>query len=117
MDVLCGINKKKKDLERHLFATQFHCLLFVQYSHTFFTTKQNDLSKKKEEQQKLYDMNVRAIYGCRQAGRHCRLMKKRKIWQDICNSVALHVYKATHILFRNRLTYQRKTMDDKKFTM
>ena len=78
MDVLCGINKKKKGLERHLFATQFHCLLFVQYNHTFFTTKQNDLSKKKEEQQKLYDVNVRTIYGCRQAGRHWRLMKKKE---------------------------------------
>ena len=92
----CGINEKKKGLARHLFATQLHCLLFIQYSHTFVTMKQIDLSKKNEEQQKLYDVNVRAIYGCRQAGRHWRLMKKRQIWQAICNSVVLLVYKVTH---------------------
>ena len=54
---LCGINEKKEGLSRHLFATQLHCLLFMySNSHTFFTSKQIDLLKKNEEQQKLYDV-------------------------------------------------------------
>ena len=36
------------------------------YSHIFFTSKQIDLSKKNKGRQKLYDVNFRAIYGCRQ---------------------------------------------------
>ena len=43
---------------------------YIQYNHTFFTSKQISLLKKKKERQKLYDANIRAIYGCRQAGRH-----------------------------------------------
>ena len=53
-------------------------------------------------------MNVRAIYGCRKVGRHQALMIKRKVWQDICNLVALHVYVATHFSLRNGLIFQRK---------
>ena len=31
-----------------------------------------------------------------------------KVWQEICNSVALFVYVATHFLPQNRLIYRRK---------
>ena len=41
--------------------------------------------------------------------------EKRKVWQDICNSVALFVYVATHFSSRNRLIYRRKTKEDKSF--
>ena len=43
---------------------------YRQYSHTFFTSKQINLSKKNKERQKLYRVNVRAIYGYWQAGTH-----------------------------------------------
>ena len=52
---------------RHLVLT---LLGSIQYSHTFFTSKQINLAKKNKERQKLYDMNVRAICGCWQVGRH-----------------------------------------------
>ena len=42
--------------------------LLVYISHIFFTSKQIDLSKENKGRQKLYDVNVRAIYGCRQVG-------------------------------------------------
>ena len=44
--------------------------LLVYISHTFFTSKQTDLSKENKGRQKLYDVNLRAIYGYRQVGRH-----------------------------------------------
>ena len=44
---------------------------YIQYGLTFFPSKQISLpTKKNKGRQKLYDVNVRAIYGCRQAGRH-----------------------------------------------
>ena len=38
------------------------------YNHTFFTLKQIDLKQKNKGGEKLYDLNVRAICGCRQVG-------------------------------------------------
>ena len=55
---------KKKGLARHL---QFSCAVCL-YSYGFFTPKQIDLPKENKGGQKLYDVNVRAIYGCRQVG-------------------------------------------------
>ena len=69
----CDINEKRKErlLAKLLFATQFHrSLLIYSNNHTFFTSKQIDLSKKNKRWRKLYGVNVRAIYGCIQAGRH-----------------------------------------------
>ena len=54
--------KKKKGLAKHL---QFSCAVCL-YSYAFFTSKQIDLPKKNKGEQKLYDVNVRAICGCRQ---------------------------------------------------
>ena len=51
---LCNINEKKR------FGKIF--------CSSFFTSKQIDLPKKNKGGQKLYDVNVRAIYGCRQVG-------------------------------------------------
>ena len=51
---------------------------YIQYSYTFFTLKETDLSKKNKGRQKRYDVNVRAICGCRQAGRHYTLKKKER---------------------------------------
>ena len=91
-------------MARHLFATQLHCctvcLIYIQYSHTFFISKQNDLSKKNKGQQKLYDVNVRAIYGSRQASRHKTLLKKESF--DICYSVALLVYHISYTFFTSK---------------
>ena len=87
------------------------CLIYIQYSHTFSISKQINLSKKNKGQQKLYDVNVRAICGCRKAGRHQTLMKKRKFWQDICKQLQCLFILATHFSPRNRLIYQRKTKD------
>ena len=42
-------------------------------------------------------------------------MTKRKVWQDICNSVALHVYVATHFSPQNGLIYRRKTRRQKLY--
>ena len=41
----------------------------------------------------------------------------KKVWQDICSSVALFVYVATRFSRRSRLIYRRKTKEDKNFTM
>ena len=65
---LCYIHETKI-LARHLFGTQLHCL-FIYIIATYFSSRNIDLSKKNKGRQKLYDVNVRAIYGCRQAGRH-----------------------------------------------
>ena len=46
---------------------QLSCTVYL-YSRTFFTSTQIDLSKKNKVRQKLYDVKVRAIYGCRQVG-------------------------------------------------
>ena len=54
--------KKKKGLVGLL---KLSSTVFL-YSHTFFTPKQIDLPKKNKGGQRLYDVNVRAIYGCRQ---------------------------------------------------
>ena len=43
--------------------------------------------------------------------------KKRKVWQDIYNSVALFAYIATYFSPRKRLIYRRKTNDDKNVMM
>ena len=86
------INKQKKGLARPLQLSFTVCL----YANTYLTSKQINLPKKNKGQQKLYEVNVRAIYGCRQAGRHYTLMKKRKVLLNICNSVALIVYIATY---------------------
>ena len=50
--------------------------LLVYLSHIFFTSKQIDLSKENKGRQKLYDVNVRAIYGCRQVGAGHEHIKK-----------------------------------------
>ena len=47
----------------------------------------------------------------------CNINEKKKVWQNICNSVALFVYIATHFSPRNRLIYRRKTKEDKNFMM
>ena len=59
---LCDYNEKKTGMRRHLQLTCIVCL----YSHTFFTLKQVDPPKKNKGQQKLYNVNIRAIYGSRQ---------------------------------------------------
>ena len=41
---------------------------YIQYNHTFFTSKQISLLKKNKDRQKLYDANVGAIYECRHFG-------------------------------------------------
>ena len=46
---------------------QLSCTLCL-YTHTFFTTIQIDLPERNKGRQKRYDVNVRAIYGCRQVG-------------------------------------------------
>ena len=69
---LCDINEKKKGLARHLQLSRTVCL----YSHTFFTPKQIDLPKKNKGGQKLYDVNVRAIHGCRHVGAGHEHLKK-----------------------------------------
>ena len=56
------ITEKKKSLVRHLQLSFTVCL----YSHVFFTSTLIDLSKNNKGRQKLYNVNVRAIYGCRQ---------------------------------------------------
>ena len=61
-------------------------------------------------------MNNRAIYGFRQADRHQKYMK-RKVSQDICNSVALLIYIVSYFSTGNRLIYQRKAKDDKNCTI
>ena len=64
--------KKRKGLVRHLQLTCTVCL----YSHIFFISKQIHLSKKNKGRQKPYDVNVRAIYGCRQdSAGHAHLKK------------------------------------------
>ena len=45
------------------------------------------------------------------------LIKKRKVWQDICNSAELFTYVATRFSPRSRLIYRRKTKEDKNFMM
>ena len=59
---LFDINNKKFGVARHLQLSCTYCL----YSHTFFKSKQIYLPKKNKGGQKLYDVNVRATYGCRQ---------------------------------------------------
>ena len=68
------------------------------YSHTFFTLKQIDLSKKDKGRKKLYGVNVGAIDGCRQAGRHYKLMEKKK---DLVRHLQLSytVCVCSHIFF------------------
>ena len=63
---------------------------------------------------KLYDVNDRAIYGCRQAGRHQKLMKKRKVWLDIYNSVSLFVNIVNILLPRSRLKNKKNTKGRQK---
>ena len=65
---LCDITEKRKIWEDIYLEPV--ALFVYQYSYTFFTSKQIDLSKKNKELQKLYDMNVGAICEYRQAGRH-----------------------------------------------
>ena len=50
-----------------------HCLFI---NHTFFTSKQIDPPKKNKRGQKLYDVNVRAIYRFRQVGAGHEHLKK-----------------------------------------
>ena len=57
---------------RHLKLSCTVCL----YSYTFFISKQINLPKKTKGGQKLYSMNVRAIYGCRQVGTGHEHLKK-----------------------------------------
>ena len=96
---LFDINLKKKGLARHIFATQLHWVCTsVQYSHIFFPSKQIHLSKKNKAGQKLYDRNVRALYGCGKSDRPYKLTKKRKILQANCNSVALLVCFYSHTI-------------------
>ena len=54
------INEKNKGFVRH------SQLSFTVNIVTFFTSKHFDLSKNNKGRQKLYDVNVRAIYGCTQ---------------------------------------------------
>ena len=54
------INEVKKVLVRHLQLSYTVCL----YSHIFFTSKQINRPKKNNGRQNLYNVNVRAIYGC-----------------------------------------------------
>ena len=69
---LCAINEKRKVWQDNYLqlSCTVCCLYSITTQHTFFTTKQINLSKKNEEQQKLYYVNVRAIYRCRQARRN-----------------------------------------------
>ena len=77
------------------------CLIYIQYSHTFSISKQINLSKKNKGQQKLYDVNVRAICGCRKAGRHQTLMKKKKVLARYLQIVAMFVY-ISHTFFASK---------------
>ena len=61
---LCDISEKKKELVRHMQPSCTVCFC----NHTFLTSKQIDLLKKNKGEQKLYDVNVRAIYPCRPVG-------------------------------------------------
>ena len=47
----------------------------------------------------------------------CDINEKTTVWQDICNSVALFVYIATHFSPWSRLIYWGKTKEDKNFTI
>ena len=69
---LFDIMKKNKGLARHL---QLSCTVCL-YSHTFFTSKQIDLPKKNKGEEKLYDVNIRTIYRCRQVGAGHEHLKK-----------------------------------------
>ena len=74
---------KKKGLARYL---QFSCAVCL-YSYAFFTSKQIDLPKKNKGGQKLYDVNVRAIYGCRQVGvghDHLKNFAVTRICMSLC---------------------------------
>ena len=55
---LCYINETKKGLARHLLATQLHCLFIYSIDTHFSSRNRFEL------------LNVRAIYGCRQAVRN-----------------------------------------------
>ena len=62
--LLNEVNEKKKGLARYV---QLSCSICL-YSYSFYTPKQVNPPKQNKGGQKLYDVNVRAIYGCRQVG-------------------------------------------------
>ena len=67
---LCDINEKKR-FDKTFICNSVALFVYIQYSgHRFSTWKQINLSKKNKGRQELYDVNIRAIYGCRQAGTH-----------------------------------------------
>lgn len=74
---LKDVSEKKKGLARFLMLVCMNCL----YEHSFCTSKQIE-NKTKEQQrikkggQKLYDINVRAVYGTRQTGIGYEHLKK-----------------------------------------
>ena len=73
LNVLNFVILMKKKRFGKTFGTQLHCLFI---NHTFFTSKQIDPPKKNKRGQKLYDVNVRAIYGFRQVGAGHEHLKK-----------------------------------------
>ena len=71
---LSDINEQKKGLARYLEINCTFCL----FSYNFYTSKQIDslTPRKNKGGQKLFDVNVRAVYGCRQIGSGHEHLKK-----------------------------------------
>lgn len=65
-------DSKKKGLARHLTLNCTACL----YEHHFYTSNQINLPEKNKGGQKLYEINVRTIYACRQIGAGHEHLKK-----------------------------------------
>ena len=57
-------DSKKKGLARHFTLKCTACL----YEHNFYSSRQVDPPDENKGGQKLFDINVRTVYGCRQVG-------------------------------------------------
>ena len=92
LNVATLMEKWKKKRFHRTFATQLHCLF------THFSPQNIHLPKKNKRLQKLYDVNVRAIYGCRQFG----VGHENFVVTWICLSLYSQITTKTNIPFKSK---------------
>ena len=92
------IHRQRVDEKRKVWQDICNSVTLFVYITTHFHLKQIDLKQKNKGGQKLYDVNVRAIYGCRQVGTGHEHLKKLCYYLNMLEPMLSKYYQ--HILLK-----------------
>ena len=102
-------DENKKGLARQLILKCSSCL----YSYDFYTSREVNLPKRNKGGRKLRDINVRAVYGCRQVGLGYQHLKKLCCFMNMPSPMLLNSFdKITKRLTTSAKQVAERSMSD-----